>query len=210
MFEKEDWQSELKPESREANVMKIVSHLEKFIPTHDVESSLLKFSRNFEEHCCKTATSLREYQRKIKDEMASIEKYDKLCEENPFTNRKYEGFLGAIRMTYNSRTVAAPPGEFQRDPDDITLEQSAKTVLRRNANLKGAVRKLLLEKALKQGKGTSAFFNAVKGLGHQMERSEEKSQQSPSQSTTSSNQRDLQALNPFQKKNKIPGVSGPQ
>ncbi|KAL3694285.1 hypothetical protein R1sor_007936 [Riccia sorocarpa] len=179
MLEEGDWRSELKPEFREANVNRIVSHLEIFIPSKEVHSSLLKFSRQFEEHCWRTATSSHEYQQKIEDEMASIEKYDKLCDENPFTNRTYEGFLGAIKLTNNSQTVAPPPGQFKRDPEDITLEQSAKTVLPRKGSLKAAVRKLLLEKALKERKGGSALLHAVKSLGHQREASGEQSQQVP-------------------------------
>ncbi|KAL3694276.1 hypothetical protein R1sor_007927 [Riccia sorocarpa] len=216
MLDKGDWRSEQKPETREATVKEIATHLEQFIPSQQVHRSVLKFSRKFEQHCWETATSFGEYQDKIKDEMASIKEYDQLCQDNPFTNRKYEGFLGAIRITYNSRTVAGPTDQIKRDPEDITLEESAKTVLRRNAPLKAAVHKLLMAKALKQRKGGSVLFNAMEALRHKKEESELSSPQdgdggsptpdiTPEESQVGPNRRLLQALNPIQKKNKIPG-----
>ncbi|KAG6541865.1 hypothetical protein Mapa_016693 [Marchantia paleacea] len=160
-----DWRAMLKAQTREANVKRILEILEKYVPSEGLEAALLRFSKNFEEDCWKNAKDLAEYNKKIKVEIETIENYDRLCEDNPFTSRQYEGFLGAIKMTYTSKTVAAPQSQRKRDPDEITLEQSAKTVLKRKSSLKAAVSTLLLKSALNRGKsGGLAISHAASAL----------------------------------------------
>lgn len=65
--------------------------------------------------------------------------------------------------------MAAPESGRKRDPDEITLEQSAKTVLKRKSSLKAAVSTLLLSSALKTGKSSRlAIKHAASALLHKI------------------------------------------